>query len=111
MITIYWSFYLLFSLNEIYHLFNRDRLNLLFEKKSQNQMYKIDVFYYLLRVMSTFWVILGLFSSMWPLMCGLIILFFMQFALYHANYKIYSIYVSIYPIINMIIFAILFFIH
>lgn len=106
------AFYLLaaaFLSNEIYHIFNRKRLDLLYEKKQPENIRKIDIFYYLLRVGSAIWPFVGLFSSLWGLFAGLILASFFKFAIYHANEEFYKAYsLLIYPMISIVIYSLIF---
>ena len=109
MIDIFYFLAALFVANEIYHLLNRKRLDLLFEKKQLENMRRIDIFYYLLRVGSAIWPFVGLFSSLWGFFAGLILASFLKFAIYHANEEFYKAYsLAIYPIISLIIYSLIF---
>jgi len=109
MISAFYFLALLFFLNEVYHLFNKNRLDLLFEKKDPENIRKIDIIYYVLRVGSAIWPFIGLFSSYWGLFSGIILAGLFKFAAYHADDILYSAYSRyFYPIISMIIYLSIF---
>jgi hypothetical protein len=96
------GFYLtliLFILNEIFYFSNRKRLDIFFKKKDPSQIKKVDIFYYLIKVTSVPWPIIGLFSSFSGLFLIIIILGILKFLLYHISKKFYDAYVNIYPIL------------
>ena len=92
MIDLFYAIIALFAIDEVYHSFNRKRLDLLFEKKEPENMRRLDVFHYLLQVLSVLWSVIGLFSSMWPLFAGLISAGILKFAIYHLSERTYIAY-------------------
>jgi len=108
MIEAFYAILVLFALNEIYHVFNRKRLDLLFEKKEPENMRKMDILYYLIRILSAVWPIIGLFSSMWPMFAALILASLLKFAFYHINEKSYiAYYILAYPLISISIYVVI----
>ena len=106
MIEAFYAILALFALNEIYHVANRKRLDLLFEKKEPENMRKMDIVHYLLQVLSVVWPIIGLFSSMWPFFIGLMLAGLLKFAIYHVNERAYLAYSNIaYPVILIALYA------
>lgn len=92
-------------LNEIYYVSSRKRLDLIYGKKDVKSIRSIDVFYYLLKVFSVLWPVLGLFGSMWPFFLGFISLGISKFVLYHISEKVYAMYVKIHPYLLMLAYT------
>jgi hypothetical protein len=109
MIEAFYAMVAIFSLNEIYHAFNRKRLDLLFKNKEPENMRKMDILYYLIRVLSAVWPLIGLFSSAWALFLCLIFASVLKFALYHIEERYYRAYSIIaYPIISIAVYIAIF---
>lgn len=92
-------------LNEIYYIFNKGRLDLIFSKKDVSSIKKSDVLYYLLKVSSVIWPIVGLFSYMWPMFLGFIFLGLSKFMLYHISEKAYYRYLKAHPYLLIAAYA------
>ncbi len=105
MISAFYAVLVVFILNEIYHYFNKSRLDLLFKNKDVEHIRKADVAYYLAKVAAVIWPMIGLFSSMWPMFLALIVAGLLQFAFYHINEKSYSVYSALHPLIKVSIYA------
>lgn len=99
MITIFYLFLILFITNEIFYFSNRKRLDIFFKKKDPSQIKKIDILYYLIKIMSTVWPIIGLFSSFKGLFLIVLSLGLSKLLFYHLSKKFYNVYVDVYPII------------
>jgi len=99
MIVGFYLVLILFVLNEIFYFSNRKRLDLFFTKKDPSKIKKIDIFYYLIKVTSVTWPIIGLFSSFSALFLVVILLGVSKFLLYHISKRLYVVYVNIYPIL------------
>jgi hypothetical protein len=99
MITTFYLFLIIFIANEIFYFSNRKRLDIFFKKKDPSQIKKIDILYYLVKIMSTVWPIIGLFSSFSGLFLLVLILGFSKLIFYHLFKKFYTVYVDIYPIL------------
>jgi hypothetical protein len=104
MITLFYLFLLLFILNEIFYFSNRKRLDIFFNKKDPTQIKKLDIFYYLIKIMSTVWPVMGIFSSFRELFTIVLFLGLSKFLIYHVSKKIYSFYVDLYPILLISIY-------
>lgn len=108
MIEAFYAMVAAFAINEIYHVFNRKRLDLLFKNKDPENMRKMDILYYLVRVLSALWPIIGLFSSMWPMFAALILASLLKFAFYHISEKSYIAYsILAYPLISISIYVVI----
>lgn len=106
MIQAFYAMVAAFALNEIYHSFNRKRLDLLFAKKQPENMRRMDILYYLVRVLSAVWPFIGLFSSMWPMFACLILASLLKFVFYHISEKSYAVYsLFLYPLISISIYV------
>ncbi len=104
MITIFYLFLFLFILNDLFYLSNKDRLDVFFKNKNQNQIKKIDFFYYLLRIVSIIWPFIGLLSSFSDFFLLVIFLNFIKYIIYHILSRFYDIYVKIHPILLISIY-------
>jgi hypothetical protein len=99
MIVGFYLVLILFILNEIFYFSNRKRLDLFFIKKDPSKIKKVDIIYYLIKVTSITWPIIGLLSSFSGLFLIVILLSFFKFLLYHISKRFYVVYVNIYPIL------------
>lgn len=109
MIKLFYLFLFIFILNELFYFSNRRRLDLFFKKKDPTQIKKIDILYYLIKILSVLWPIVGLFSGFRNLFIIILLLGLFKFILYHFFKKIYSVYVDVYPILLIIIYIIILF--
>lgn len=110
MITFFYTFLLVFILNEVYYLFNRERLDVNFKNKDIESTTKLDVIYYLTRVMYWSWMIVGLTSGLSYLFMILISFRFIKLPFYHINRKLYIIYDTFLPIISILMILIILFV-
>jgi hypothetical protein len=111
MINILHFVLVLFMLNEIFFIFNRKRLDINFENKDVLSVKTIDLLHYITRVMSFIWTIL-LFITGYKLVASIfVILVLLKFLLYHLNENIYRVYVVILPIIYVIFYFSVFYMH
>lgn len=105
MIEAFYAVVALFALNDIYYIFNRKRLDLLFKNKEPENMRRLDIAHYLLKVLSVVWPIIGLFSSIWPMFVAIMLTAGLRFALYHASKEAYQIYSKAFPAISISIYV------
>lgn len=110
MITFFYAFLSVFIFNEIYYLFNRERLDTNFKNKDIESTTKADVLYYFTKVLYWVWIITGLFSGLSYLFVILFSLRFMKFPLFHINRKIYIIYDTILPLMSVLVLMIILFV-
>jgi len=99
MIVVFYLLLILFILNEIFYFSNRKRLDLFFTKKDPSKIKKIDIIYYLIKVTSIPWPIIGLFSSFSGLFSIIIIINILKFVLYHLSKRFYDVYVNLNPLL------------
>jgi hypothetical protein len=115
MITGFYLMFFAFIFAEIYHFFNKKRLDLIFKNKDIETIRKIDIAFYMAKLLSIFWPIIGLFSSFGELFMFIIIINILKFLVYHLNDKIYKFYINILPWVNVILYTTIislkFFIH
>ena len=104
MITLFYLFLVLFTLNEIFYFSNRKRLDIFFKKKDPSQIKKLDILYYLIKIMSTVWPVIGAFSSFRELFIIALFLGLSKFLLYHISKVIYGVYIDVYPILIIIVY-------
>ena len=104
-----------FIFSEIYHFFNKKRLDLIFKNKDIQTIRKIDIVFYMSKLLSIFWPIVGLFSSFSHLFLLIIVMNLMKFVFYHLNDNIYKVYINALPWMNVVVYIVIlsfkFFIH
>ena len=97
--TLFYLTLVLFILNEAFYFSNRKRLDIFYKKKDPSQIKKIDIFYYLIKITSVIWPVIGLFSSFGGLFLTVICLSVIKFLLYHLFNRFYKTYVDLHPIL------------
>jgi hypothetical protein len=95
MIVVFYLVLILFILNEIFYFSNRKRLDLFFNKKDPSKIKRVDILYYLIKVTSIPWPIIGLFSSFSGLFSVVILLSVFKFIFYHISRRFYDVYINI----------------
>lgn len=96
-----------FIFSEIYHYFNKNRLDLLFKNKDVEMTRKTDIIFYMLKLISIFWPIIGLFSSFSEIFMLIILINLSKFFFYHLNDFIYRIYIRVLPWMNVTLYVII----
>lgn len=110
MITLFYIFSSLFIWNEIYYLYNRDRLDINFKNKDIESTPVTDFLFYFTRLLMWIFIVIGLFIN--PLSFSiLLILKLLKSPLYHINRKLYIIYDTILPIISSIYISVIILLH
>lgn len=109
MITIFYSMLFVFIFAEIYHFYNRKRLDLIFKNKSLKTIRKVDIAFYISKTLSIFWPAIGLMSSLYELFMLLIVINLMKFVLYHININVYKAYILLLPFANVAIYILILF--
>jgi len=104
MIAIFYSMLFAFIFAEIYHFYNRKRLDLIFKNKSLKTIRKADIAFYISKTLSIFWPAIGLMSSFYELFMLLIVINLMKFVLYHININAYKAYILLLPFANVAIY-------
>lgn len=104
MILGFYATLVAFIFAEIYHVFNRKRLDLIFKNKTVESIRKVDIVFYMAKLLSIFWPIIGLFSSFSGLFMLLITINLLKFALYHASDTLYKAYISVLPWMNVAVY-------
>lgn len=104
MITGFYAMIFAFIFAEIYHVFNRKRLDLIFKKKEVESIKKFDIVFYMAKLLSIFWPLIGLFSSFSGLFLLIITINLVKFALYHASDSLYRVYIRILPWMNVAVY-------
>ena len=107
MIYIFYTILFILIINEFLFIFNRKRLNINFKNKNIEKVKFIDVHIYLVKTISIFWPIIGLFSSFYYLFGLIIILNISKFIIYHINILLYSFYIYILPFLIVIIYSLI----
>jgi len=93
-----------FIFSEIYHFFNKKRLDLIFKNKNIETIKKIDILFYITKLLSIFWPIVGLFSGLNNLFLFIIFINILKFVIYHINDNLYKKYINILPWINVLVY-------
>ena len=93
-----------FIFSEIYHYYNKNRLDLLFKNKDVETTRKADIIFYMLKLVSMFWPIIGLFSSFSEIFMFLILINLSKFLFYHLNDLLYKIYIRVLPWMNVVVY-------
>ncbi len=101
MIIGFYAMLFAFIFSEIYHFFNKKRLDLIFKNKDTETIRKVDIIFYMSKLLSIFWPIIGLFSSFNHIFMFIIAINLMKFVLYHFNDMIYKVYIRILPWMNV----------
>lgn len=104
MIVAFYAMLFVFIFSEIYHVFNKKRLDLIFKNKNVETIKKVDIVFYLSKLLSIFWPLIGLFSSFSDFFMLIMIVNLMKFLFYHLNDNLYKIYIKILPWVNITIY-------
>jgi hypothetical protein len=107
MITTFYLLLILFSINEIYYVFNKSRLDINFKNRDISATKNIDLFHYLLRAMFWCCMFIGLWSSQSEMFIFLGSLHLLRFPFYHISRKLYIIWDNILPAISIIFILII----
>ena len=104
MITFFYTFAIFFMFNEIYYVYNKIELDTTFNDKDKNisSLSKMQLAYYVMRVLYWIWLIIGLFSPMSNLFTFLLILRSLKFPFFHISKKFYVIWDNLLPAISFI---------
>jgi hypothetical protein len=104
MITGFYAMLFVFIFSEIYHFYNKKRLDLIFKNKDTKTIKKFDIFFYMSKLLSIFWPLIGLFSSFNHFFLLIIVMNLMKFVFYHLNDNIYKLYISVLPWMNVVVY-------
>lgn len=77
--TVFTLFTVIFIINEIYYLFNREKLLKKFSDKDIDTYTKFDMIYYAINPVYWVWLIIGLFTSYSPFILAVISLPLIKF--------------------------------
>jgi len=102
MISGFYAMIFAFIFTEIYHVFNRNRLDLIFKKKEVESIKKIDILFYLSKLLSILWPLIGLFSSFSGLFMMIMVINLLKFVFYHASDSTYRFYIKVLPFMNIV---------
>lgn len=107
MITIFYSVIFTFIFSEVYHFFNKKRLDIIFRNKDIDKTKMYDILFYVIKTISIFWPLIGLFSGLREFFLLIIIVNLIKFVLYHINYKLYQLYISLLHFINISLYLLI----
>jgi len=96
---------LLFIFSNIYYILNYKRLDEPFRLRDYSK--KIDLLYYLLKVIFIFWVIFGIFYNLSTLYYLLMLVMLLRFPVFYTSKAFYLKYHRLVPIFNVILLTIL----
>jgi hypothetical protein len=100
---------LVFILMNLYYLFNYRKLDKKFSERDKNS--KLDLVYYILKLFSWVWIIIGLFLQNNILFILLLTMGLLRIPIYHINPNWSSICYRLTPPIHIIIMLIMLFTH
>jgi hypothetical protein len=109
MITLYYLISILFAFNEVYYVFNKNRLDISIKSLDVKSFSKFDILHYVLRLMFWIWIVIGLWSSQSEMFIFLGSLHLIRFPFYHISRKLYIIWDNILPSISIIFILIIIF--
>ena len=92
---------LLFIINNIYFIKNRDYLQKRFSEK--NNISLLELLYYYINLLYYVFIFIGLFTNSKLYFFILVITYLLKFPLYHLSKKIYRIFSYLYPHITILI--------
>jgi len=107
MIVTFYIIIFSFIFSEIYHFFNKKRLDIIFKNKDIDTIRKSDGIFYILKILSIIWPIIGLFSSFIDIFLLLIVFNLIKFIFYHISETTYNYYIRILPFINITLYLII----
>lgn len=107
MITLFYLISILFAFNEIYYVFNKLRLDVNIKTLDIKSVTKLDILHYILRILFSIWMIVGIWSSQSELFILLCSLHLIRFPFYHLSRKLYIIWSNILPSISFIFILII----
>jgi len=93
---------LLFIINILYFIVNKDRLQKKYSEKENLSVTVIELLYYYINLFFYIFILLGTFTG--DITCIILFgLYLIKFPIYHINKKIYKIYSNLYPYMNIIV--------
>jgi hypothetical protein len=100
MIIIYNLLPILFILNIIYFIKNRDYLQKSYSEKDTSDIRVSELVYYYINLIYYFFILFGLLidNTYWLLL----LTYFIKFPIYHINKRVYSIYSYVYPYLSIL---------
>ena len=107
MIYLFYTILFLLTLNEILFILDKKRLNINVKNQNIEKVRFMYVLIYLLKSISIFWPIIGLFSSFHYLFLSVIVLNIFKFVVYHINRLLYSFFIYILPFLIVVIYSII----
>ncbi len=104
MIIGFYAMLFAFIFSEVYHFFNKKRLDLIFKNKNIETIKKVDIFFYMTKLLSIFWPIIGIFSGLSHLFLFIIFINLLKFVFYHLNDFLYKNYINFLPWMNVVVY-------
>lgn len=101
MTTLFYLFCLVLIANEFFYLINRNKIDLIFDKREMFDLKFGYIFYFLIKTVSYIWPFVGIFSGLSNIFLCIIGFGALRFATYHINRRLYNAYTSIMPFINI----------
>ena len=103
---IIYTLSLLFVWNNIYYLLNYERLDKRFTERDRNS--KVDLVYYITKVLFWMWLIVGLFTSMKYIFMIMMGIGLIRIPIYHISKKLASIWFRLTPPFYIILMILIF---
>lgn len=103
---IIYTLSLLFVWNNIYYLLNYERLDKRFTERDRNS--KVDLVYYITKVLFWMWLIVGLFTSMKYIFMIMMGIGLIRIPIYHISKKSASIWFRLTPPFYIILMILIF---
>jgi hypothetical protein len=108
MISFFYIFLITFIWNEVYYMLNKHRLNINFKNKDIESTTKLDLVYYLTKVLYWIWLIVGMFSNLSPYFIILLSLVIIKLVTFKSKKKsLYVIFDNIFPLLSILLLGII----
>ena len=108
MISFFYIFLIAFIWNEVYYMSNKHRLNINFKNKDIESTTKLDLAYYLTKVLYWMWLIVGMFSHLSPYFIILFSLVAIKLITFKSKKKsLYVIFDNIFPLLSILLLGII----
>jgi hypothetical protein len=108
MISFFYIFLIAFIWNEVYYMLNKHRLNINFKNKDIESTTKLDLVYYLTKVLYWIWLIVGMFSNLSPYFIILLSLVIIKLVTFKSKKKsLYVIFDNIFPLLSILLLGII----
>ena len=108
MTNIFYILSIVFIFMNVYYMLKNKQLDKGFKDRDILGVSKLDLVYYLSKVLYWVWIPIGFFTNQPELFYVLFILGFLKFPIYHLSKNIFRIYNSLYPALSLIVLITIF---